>query len=76
MNKYHLLYTLKTGEFCDTIKEFPSFADAETWLEGEGAVYWEIGLSEEEIKVVLCKEYKNKLEFLQAGPAGKKISVY
>jgi len=44
MKKYHLLYTLTSGEFCNIVKEFPSFADAETWLEAVGATYWEIGL--------------------------------
>ena len=44
MIKYHLLYTLDSGKFCNIIACFQSFEDAEKWLELQGAVYWEIGL--------------------------------
>jgi len=44
MIKYHLLYTLDSGKFCNKIACFQSFAEAEKWLESQGAVYWEIGL--------------------------------
>lgn len=43
---FHLMYDNKTG-FHSIEKEFPTFADAEKWLEDvEKATYWEIGIKD------------------------------
>lgn len=45
--KFHIIYTLN-GKVTAEIKSFKSFKDVEVWLEGIGASYWEIGMSQED----------------------------
>ena len=54
LDKYHILYTSKKGEFRELYKYFKSIEKAENWLKSIGAKYWEIGfldLKDNNIKI-------------------------
>jgi hypothetical protein len=48
--RLHILYTDKNREFQETYKEFSGILEAEEWLTSSGALYWEIGINDYNLK--------------------------
>jgi len=55
MKRYHILYTDKNNKFKQCYKRFKNFAFVEKWLKSIGAIYWEIGIKDTEIKELIIK---------------------
>ena len=43
MEKLHIMFTDKNGNFQQEYRKFTSIETAELWLKNIGATYWEIG---------------------------------
>lgn len=43
LDKFHIMYTAKNGEFRQLRRHYKSIDSAEKWLESIGAKHWEIG---------------------------------
>ena len=58
--KYHVIYTVNE-KVSDCEVEFATFQQCEAWLDGLGATYYEIGLSNEAVTELRMKrEMKRK----------------
>ena len=59
--KYHVIYTVNE-KVSDCEVEFAMFQQCEAWLDGLGATYYEIGLSNEAVTELRMKREMKKKE--------------